>query len=348
MGFFESEKMSELPQKINKETQLILSKINNASVALSEAKNLDEILHIKNTAEAMRYCLAQAAASLAVKNEAGVLRLKAERKAGEMLAKMEKNKGRPLKKGTHGGTVFLGAVKKLEDIGITKKQSSRWQQEASVPKTDFEEYLQKCKENREEITSAGLYRIAQKKKAEIIVTDLKEEKVELPKGKYHTIVIDPPWEMKKIEREVRPNQMGLDYPTMNYDELSEFEIPAHDNCHLYVWTTQKHLPATFELLQEWGFKYLVTMVWHKPGGPQPFGLPQYNCEFVLLCRKGNLPFLETKAFNCCFNAARREHSRKPDEFYDLVQRVSPGPRIDIFSREKRKGFKSWGNETGKF
>lgn len=169
-----------------------------------------------------------------------------------------------------------------------------------------------------------------------------------PNGLYRTIVIDPPWDMQKIERDVRPNQVEFDYPTMTQEELEEFKIPAHEQAHLYLWTTHKQLPNAFELMKKWGFGYIFTMVWHKNGGPQPFGLAQYNCEFCLFGRKGGMEFLDTKAFMVCFNAPRREHSRKPDDFYLLVERVSPGPRIDIFSREKRNGFDQYGAETEYF
>ena len=175
-------------------------------------------------------------------------------------------------------------------------------------------------------------------------------KIDPPTGKYRTIVIDPPWPMQKIEREVRPNQVGFDYPTMSESQLAAFAVPdmAHDQCHLFLWTTQKFLPMAFRLFDAWGFPYSFTMVWHKPGGFQPVGLPQYNCEFVLFGRRGALEFLDTAAFATCFSAPRREHSRKPDAFYDLVRRVSPGPRIDVFARERRDGFDAWGAETGKF
>jgi N6-adenosine-specific RNA methylase IME4 len=153
--------------------------------------------------------------------------------------------------------------------------------------------------------------------------------------------------MQKIEREVAPNQVGFDYPTMTEEELEAFPVAdlAANDCHLFLWTTHKFLPMAFRLVEHWGFTYICTMVWHKAGGFQPFGLPQYNCEFVLFCRKGNLPFLDTKDFPCCFTGARREHSRKPDEFYRTIARVSPGPRLDVFSREARDGFAQYGKET---
>lgn len=171
-----------------------------------------------------------------------------------------------------------------------------------------------------------------------------------PDGKYRVIVIDPPWQMEKIERDVAPNQVAFDYPTMDADQLRAFPAGewADDDCHLFCWTTHKHLPLAIELVAAWGFRYVLAMVWHKPGGFQPFGLPQYNCEFVVYARRGSPQFVDTKAFNCCFEAPRREHSRKPDEFYDVVRRVTAGPRIDVFSREERDGFDTWGNEAGKF
>lgn len=180
--------------------------------------------------------------------------------------------------------------------------------------------------------------------------ELRANPVPPPAGKYATIIVDPPWPIEKLEREARPNQFAFDYPVMGLDEIYNFEIPgsvALDDCHLFMWTTQKFLPRAFDVLAAWNFRYVFTMVWHKPGGFQPYNLPQYNCEFILYARRGNPQFLETKAFFTCFNADRSGHSIKPDEFYNLIRRVCPEPRIEIFARQERDGFDVWGNEVTK-
>ena len=175
--------------------------------------------------------------------------------------------------------------------------------------------------------------------------DIVMREVQAPTGLFDVIVIDPPWAMEKIERDVRPNQTGFDYPTMSEQELAALDIPADEHCHVWLWTTHKFLPMALRLLEAWKFKYVCTFVWHKPGGFQPFGLPQFNCEFAIYARKGTPQFIDTKSFNVCFDAPRGAHSEKPDAFYDVVRRVTGGRRLDMFNRRAIDGFSTWGNEA---
>ena len=170
----------------------------------------------------------------------------------------------------------------------------------------------------------------------------------IPSGKYQTIVIDPPWPVEKIIRDERPNQDVFSYPTMTIEQITNFKTTdfAADNCHIYLWSTHKFLPTAFLILDSWGFRYQCLMTWIKNVGMTPFSW-MYSTEHVLFGRKGSLDLLK-KGVRLDFNAKVREHSRKPEEFYQIVRLVSPEPRIDIFSREKHEGFDQYGNEQEKF
>jgi N6-adenosine-specific RNA methylase IME4 len=169
-----------------------------------------------------------------------------------------------------------------------------------------------------------------------------------PDGKYRCIVIDPPWPIDKIARDVRPNQVAVDYPSMSLDEIRALPVPdlADDGCHVYLWTTHKHLPNALSLFESWGIRYQCLMTWVKNVGMTPFSW-MYSTEHVLFGRIGNLD-VQRKGLRLDFAAKVREHSRKPDEFFALAAQASPGPRLEMFAREGRDGFEPWGNETGRF
>jgi len=185
------------------------------------------------------------------------------------------------------------------------------------------------------------------KRQEIVakLEDTAAKEVKALDGVYDVIVIDPPWPMQKIERDVRPNQTEFDYPTMSEAELAAMTMPAADDCHLWLWTTHKFLPMAFRCLDYWEFNYVCMFVWHKPGGFQPIGLPQYNCEFAIYARRGTPSFIDTKAFPVCFQAPRGGHSEKPEDFYGIIRRVTAGRRIDMFNRRQIDGFDTWGKEA---
>lgn len=322
--------------------------------ALAEAKSVDEVKDVRDKAEAMR-AYARQAKNKALETDAAEIRIRAERRLGQLIEEQKRTVGLATG-GEHGGKRALDGSRSepsnvrptLADAGIDKKLSSRAQKLAAVPEAKFDgmvkEWRGRIEKENERVTTRLL------KAGEVASVAARE--ATKPDGKFDVIIIDPPWPMQKIEREVRPNQVAFDYPTMTEDELLKFADTvaglADQDCHLFMWTTQRFLPFALALIDAYGFRYVLTMVWHKPGGFQPIGLPQYNCEFCIYARRGSPTFVDTKQFNCCFEAPRREHSRKPDEFYDTVRRVTIGRRVDVFSREARDGFAQFGNEADKF
>jgi len=226
-------------------------------------------------------------------------------------------------------------VSNLETEFLAPPAVDRWRQLADIPWQDRKTYY----EETTLPTRNGLLNWWAKK---FISGTVKEVD-----GEYSVIVIDPPWPMEKIQRDSVPGEIqdSMEYPIMSEEELEAVQIPAAGDCHLFLWTTHKFLPMALRLCEAWGFRYVCTFVWHKPGGFQPIGLPQYNCEFVLYCRKGSPKFHTTKAFFTCFEAPRGAHSEKPEAFYDTVKRVTRGKRIDMFNRREIPGFDTWGNES---
>lgn len=167
--------------------------------------------------------------------------------------------------------------------------------------------------------------------------------------KYSTIVIDPPWPIETgyNSKTLHSPMTKIPYKTMSLKEIEEFPIGDYtqENCNLFIWTIQLYLPFTFELIKKWGFKYHCLMTWDKVDGINCWGFTR-NSEFVIYCYKGKLNLnLQNKFIPTSFKEKRTTHSKKPQIFYEYVRRISPDPRIDIFSRKPHFGFDSFGDQS---
>ncbi|MEI6283380.1 MAG: MT-A70 family methyltransferase [Alphaproteobacteria bacterium] len=183
----------------------------------------------------------------------------------------------------------------------------------------------------------------------------------LQNGHYAAIAIDPPWKFKV--RSVKEKNRLPPYQTMAIAEIKALPVQAlaAKDCFLFLWTTGPHLVESLELMKGWGFAYSsLAFVWVKtnPNAGHLFydrksfhvGMgytTRKNAEYCLLGRRGR-PVRISKKVHELIISPRREHSRKPDEFYDRVVQFCDGPRADIFSREDRAGFDSFGDQSGKF
>lgn len=344
-----------------------LIRLDKLKLALEKCTTVDEAKGIRDKAEAARVYAKSVGMKLDVLNACAELKLMAERRCGKILKTLPLHSGTKgqLKGKKHGkkrddsGAAIVAAPEsngavRLADLGLgdtkakAEKRSKMWQAEASVEEQDFQRFLEECRAEGIEATTNGLLRVARGDDKEEKIKELKSvanRKAKKASGTFDVIVIDPPWQMEKIDRDCRQNQVAFDYPTMSEDELRELKVPCAKSCHVWVWTTHKFLPMALRLLETWRLKYVCTFVWHKPGGFQPIGLPQYNCEFALYARKGAPPFATTKKFMTAFAAPRGKHSEKPEKFYEMLRRVTAGRRLDMFNRREIKGFERWGNES---
>ena len=165
-------------------------------------------------------------------------------------------------------------------------------------------------------------------------------------GSHATVVVDPPWPLPAIGWSRHKYKRKLDYPTMSLDELKALPVAdvLADDAFVYLWVVNKFFHEAFDIMAAWQVEYWFVLTWVKSGGTQFPGSPCFNSEWCLVGRKGKPQFLDTRAFPVASTWPRRKHSEKPEEFYDLLRRVSPQPRLDIFGRREIAGFASWGNE----
>jgi N6-adenosine-specific RNA methylase IME4 len=176
--------------------------------------------------------------------------------------------------------------------------------------------------------------------------------------KYRTIVADPPWPYGASDRGSMPGaaytarrcvHRDFPYQTMTVDGIAAFDAQAFaaDDCRLFLWTTNRHLRAGFVVLERWGFAYSLTLVWRKTGDPSPLGpaIAPIHTEYVLVGARGKPPASGRLPSNVLDLPRQRQHSQKPEAFFDLVEQVSPGPYLELFARRQRLGWDTWGNEA---
>lgn len=193
---------------------------------------------------------------------------------------------------------------------------------------------------------ANVFRIPQKSAAEDLL-----DKIE---GPFTTIYADPPWRFQNRTGKMAPeHQRLLRYQTMTMEEILELPVNrlAASEAHLYLWIPNALIAEGLKVMRHWGFKYKTNLVWYKirkDGGPDGRGVGFYFrnvTELVLFGIRGRMRTLQPGRTQVNLIPKRkREHSRKPDELYDLIEECSPGPYLELFARHSRKGWAQWGNE----
>lgn len=165
---------------------------------------------------------------------------------------------------------------------------------------------------------------------------------------YRCVVVDPPWRYNDKEPFGGHGGAERHYKTMSLAEIAD--LPIRDltdptGAHCYLWTTNPFIFEARALLEAWGFRYATLLTWHKIGS---IGLGHYfrgDTEHVLFGIRGRCPIPPALRVSNHFASPRRAHSAKPDRFYEIVERVSPEPRMELFARRRRIGWDVWGDEA---
>jgi len=172
--------------------------------------------------------------------------------------------------------------------------------------------------------------------------------------RFSTILADPPWQFQNRTGKVAPEHRRLlRYPTMGLQEILQLPVGklAAAQSHLYLWVPNALLAEGLEVMKAWGFQYKSNLVWYKvrkDGGPDGRGVGFYFrnvTELVLFGVRGSMRTLKPGRTQVnLFQTRKREHSRKPDELYSIIEACSPGPYLELFARFCREGWTQWGNE----
>jgi N6-adenosine-specific RNA methylase IME4 len=173
-------------------------------------------------------------------------------------------------------------------------------------------------------------------------------------GAYGTVLADPPWQFSNRTGKMAPEHRRLRrYSTMTLEEIMELPVAriAAPRSHLYLWVPNALVAEGLQVMSRWGFTYKTNLIWYKirgDGGPDGRGVGFYFrnvTEIILFGVRGSLRTLEAGRRQTNIIVSRkREHSRKPDEQYEIIERCSPGPYLELFARHPRPNWSQWGNE----
>jgi N6-adenosine-specific RNA methylase IME4 len=317
--------------------------IDAAQQALAEAKDFDHVLTIRDRAEALRVFAEKLGMDT---RKLSVIKVRAEVRLGEELKRARLGPGRPRKGARTAPAVSINMVLitpltdrlTLKALGISKKESARWQQLAGLPVHQREHYLATA----DEVTTAGLLKTVKQQRHAARESKF-GERVRAASARvgtrlYGVIYADPPWRFEPYSRET-----GME----TWDELTAIEVPAAPDCVLFLWATAPMLEEALRVMSMWNFFYCTEWVWLKPKPGTGYWLRNRH-ESLLIGVRGTVP---APAVSCqltpsVIEADGGRHGEKPERFAKLIEAMFPTtPRLEMFARALRPGWDVWGNEA---
>lgn len=320
--------------------------VERAKAYLEHCRDLDDVKKVRDKAVAVaRYMRTRKAADDSAVHAAEIAR-RAERRLGEMSAELDKGHG-PGRGKTSDNEADVSKEKYLKNAGIEPRQARRWEAIASVPEDEFDEALGAAAKQHRPASANELIGIAKHNRKTVLAEELNAKPLPETTGRFNVIVIDPPWQYEK--RAADTTHRGRNpYPDMAISAIKALPVGdrAEDDCVLWLWTTNAFMREAYECLDAWGFTAKTILTWVK----DRMGTGDWlrgKTEHCLMAVRGK-PVVQLTNQTTALEAPLREHSRKPDEFFALVESLCPGTRLEMFAREGRDGWQAWGAEKEKF
>jgi N6-adenosine-specific RNA methylase IME4 len=330
-----------------------LIRYDTARRALAEAKAVDEVKEIRNAAIAMA-AYAKQAKDRGMEADAAEIRLRATRRLGEMMQAQKGSVG--LNKGAAVPTRVDGRPT-LTSQGIDKHLADEARKLGRMTEDEFEQQVEEAREyvayGKREILEAAKEIRAEKTaenwerwKARNI--ELSKVDAPLPERRFPVILADPPLEFRVFDAASGSSRCpDAHYPTMSLDEICAMPVEeiATPDAALFLWTTAATFPESLDMVKAWGFQYVTHLVWVKHTHGLGFWIRNQH-EVLIIAKRGNMRSpLEADRPSSVIQSPRREHSRKPDEAYEIIERMYPDlPKLELFARKARPGWLAWGNE----
>lgn len=351
-----------------------LEQLSRAERMLAAVATAEEAATVVDYAAAARDLAKRAKLGADAVNHATVIRVRAERRMAELVDEGQA-RGEIETTGGRRGNQYAGGIVRTEDnatlpqrlkedLGIDRRRLMEARKLTKVPEQRIIEAANEASSRGREVSRKSLIRLADTEAAPAPAAPLPD----IVTGSHRVIVADPPWRYDNSA--TRGDAQGHYQGTLSVPELTgEEPMPSGDNladlvkswcaddAHLYLWTTAGFLREAFDVMDAWGFTYKTFLAWVKP----QMGMGNYfrvSSELVLFGVRGKLA-IEDRSIMNWFEAKRGRHSAKPQRFYDLVAKASPGPYLEMFARcdagaslpgmcscaKCLRGWTTWGNEA---
>jgi N6-adenosine-specific RNA methylase IME4 len=248
---------------------------------------------------------------------------------------------------------FAAAVDKVAEIGGDEARKAILSRGATVARKEVKKIAQVAKKEPEKAKQllgsilAGEAKSVKQVEKKAAAEKIQQEPPPLPEGPFRVIVADPPWSYDSRSDDAT-HRAANPYASMPIEAIKAMPVRkmAHEDCVLWLWTTNAHMRQAFEVLDAWGFAHKTILTWVK----DRMGTGDWlrgQTEHCLMAVRGK-PVVTLTSQTTAIRGPLREHSRKPEEFYALVETLCPGSKIELFARTQRKGWVAHGNEPERF